>query len=732
MEPLTRIDYRDPATHDPRLTQTTMPDSLVDYEKYLRPWTRAHLSALHARGVASGLEVRATPGATGVRVRPGVAVTATGDHVVLAATPGRAVVGGTRVPVPETGVTVPTTGLNGDHVLRVSPKETFEVRVIEGGERQVQDHTPELTLRPAGGAPTGPDEVVLARVTLAGGTVTALDVGERVPSAGTTRVPRSQVGPSGSDLAVTDDAAATLRHVAGSGLTLTAGGRFTVEAEAFALTGPSGTMTLAPGRLGFAGSVEVANGLAVKGGALDAQQGLRVTGGTVTAAAIGPTDTTAGLRLTGPLTLDGAVTVTGGALTLNDVTPTAGQLTVSKGLRVTGGSLDAQQGAQVTGALSVSGDLKAERVAPAGAQLEVTKGLRVGGGVVEAQKGLTVTGALTVNGGALTVNEITSTAAQVTVSKGVAVTGGLLDAQKGLRVVGDLAVDKITPAGAQLEVAKGLRVGGGVVEAQKGLTVTGALTVNGGALTVNEITPTAAQVTVSKGVAVTGGLLDAQKGLRVVGDLAVDQITPAGTQLEVTKGFKVSGGNLTVDQDVKARTVEVNAELRTTSSGGNIFTMSSRTDGRWRLSGVTGAGAVDRIVVAADGKVGIGPAAPNFALDVQGVVCAQSYCNPSDARLKSDVAPLHDVLGRLATVRGVRFRSTLDGDDRTRVGVVAQEVETGFPELVVSAGPDDMKAVDYGGFVGVLVAAVHELDARNADLARRLAVLEDEAAEGDG
>jgi hypothetical protein len=52
--------------------------------------------------------------------------------------------------------------------------------------------------------------------------------------------------------------------------------------------------------------------------------------------------------------------------------------------------------------------------------------------------------------------------------------------------------------------------------------------------------------------------------------------------------------------------------------------------------------------------------------------------------------------------------------------VLAQQMARAFPELVVPMGTDDLLAVDYAGLAGVLVGAVNELRAANADLAHRL------------
>jgi hypothetical protein len=113
---------------------------------------------------------------------------------------------------------------------------------------------------------------------------------------------------------------------------------------------------------------------------------------------------------------------------------------------------------------------------------------------------------------------------------------------------------------------------------------------------------------------------------------------------------------------------------------------------------------------------------PRFAIHENG----DTYINPnggrliiagvtytaSDAQLKHDIEPVADVLRKVAGMRGVSYRLARS-DDRHRVlGVIAQDVERVFPELVTESGRDGYKAVDYGGLTAVLIEAVKELTAR--------------------
>jgi Chaperone of endosialidase len=101
----------------------------------------------------------------------------------------------------------------------------------------------------------------------------------------------------------------------------------------------------------------------------------------------------------------------------------------------------------------------------------------------------------------------------------------------------------------------------------------------------------------------------------------------------------------------------------------------------------------------------------------------------SDARLKTDVAPITGALAKLQEIRGVAFsRHTPDipfdrSIQRRDVGVIAQEVEAVFPELVDS-GSGRYKGVNYIGLTGVLIEASKELKENYDMLRRRIEALE--------
>ena len=83
----------------------------------------------------------------------------------------------------------------------------------------------------------------------------------------------------------------------------------------------------------------------------------------------------------------------------------------------------------------------------------------------------------------------------------------------------------------------------------------------------------------------------------------------------------------------------------------------------------------------------------------------------SDQTLKKDIATINNALDLCGKLRGVSYKWIKD--DKPSIGVIAQEVEAHIPEIVTTTQLDgaDIKSVDYGKIVGVLINAVNELKA---------------------
>ncbi len=87
----------------------------------------------------------------------------------------------------------------------------------------------------------------------------------------------------------------------------------------------------------------------------------------------------------------------------------------------------------------------------------------------------------------------------------------------------------------------------------------------------------------------------------------------------------------------------------------------------------------------------------------------------SDERLKDNIQPLGSTLNKLHQIEGKTYSFKKDEEHTPKIGVLAQEVQGVFPELVTE-GADGILSVNYQGLVPVLINAINEQDAKIAAL----------------
>ena len=79
----------------------------------------------------------------------------------------------------------------------------------------------------------------------------------------------------------------------------------------------------------------------------------------------------------------------------------------------------------------------------------------------------------------------------------------------------------------------------------------------------------------------------------------------------------------------------------------------------------------------------------------------------SDLRLKANIVSLGSTLAKLLLIDGKRY--TMKKNGKQKIGVLAQDIQKVFPELVTT-DDKDMLAVNYQGLVPVLINAIKEQD----------------------
>ncbi|MDP1688980.1 MAG: tail fiber domain-containing protein, partial [bacterium] len=153
------------------------------------------------------------------------------------------------------------------------------------------------------------------------------------------------------------------------------------------------------------------------------------------------------------------------------------------------------------------------------------------------------------------------------------------------------------------------------------------------------------------------------------------------------------------------------------------------------------------LVIDKNGNVGIGTSTPADKLQVFGDVrigtsaasgCVKNFnytswwgACPSDLRIKKNLVPLVGSLDKLVELKPTYFNWRADefpqlylSGDITNLGLIAQDVEKVFPELV-STGEDGFKRVNYSSDLLMrVIQSVTELNAENDSIQARIKALE--------
>jgi hypothetical protein len=108
-------------------------------------------------------------------------------------------------------------------------------------------------------------------------------------------------------------------------------------------------------------------------------------------------------------------------------------------------------------------------------------------------------------------------------------------------------------------------------------------------------------------------------------------------------------------------------------------------------------------------------------LEVKGSVLVSS-----DARLKANIVSLGATLAKLLLIDGKSY--TMKKDGKQNIGVLAQDIQKVFPELV-STDDRDMLAVNYQGLVPVLINAMKEQQAEIDELKKQDAKMKEQQSD---
>jgi hypothetical protein len=118
-----------------------------------------------------------------------------------------------------------------------------------------------------------------------------------------------------------------------------------------------------------------------------------------------------------------------------------------------------------------------------------------------------------------------------------------------------------------------------------------------------------------------------------------------------------------------------------------------------------------------EGSVGIGTANPTMKLYVNGSAGGIGSWDGSDIRWKKNIQTIPAALERITKLRGVSYEWRKDEfkdknfDKGKQLGLVAQEVEKVFPELIKDV--DGYEHLSYNGLMAPVIEAIKELKSEN-------------------
>ncbi|MBF0198783.1 MAG: tail fiber domain-containing protein [Planctomycetes bacterium] len=239
-----------------------------------------------------------------------------------------------------------------------------------------------------------------------------------------------------------------------------------------------------------------------------------------------------------------------------------------------------------------------------------------------------------------------------------------------------------------------------------------------------------------------------------------------------------SSGNFTnvyaTQMYVKSNNVQPELKIEELNGGGSAqfsITNSSRewwlqadsSPDKFYISNMT-LGTPAMVIDGSNNYVGISNDAPTVALDVNGDINSSTgnyysgvltdfylalqndgnlvlYYNggpiwsagssTSDIRLKRDIKEMESVLGAIQSLKVIRFKYTTDLIDQSpQIGLIAQQVEEKYPELVYT-GADGRKLLHYDKISAILIkgmqeqqSQIQELKKENEGLKNRLNKIE--------
>jgi hypothetical protein len=190
------------------------------------------------------------------------------------------------------------------------------------------------------------------------------------------------------------------------------------------------------------------------------------------------------------------------------------------------------------------------------------------------------------------------------------------------------------------------------------------------------------------------------------GNIVGSVTPPSNGYLSVGNAYVSSGGDAAVFSTYIYTTNGGTSYTAATQTVGGVYKISGQTHNWYTHNGSVTPVLTTVLTLASTGD-----------LTATGYVQANS-----DLKLKTNIKTIDNALDKVCKLRGVEFdRIDIEGNPR-QIGVIAQEIEEVFPELV-STNDEGTKSVAYGNLVGALIESIKELKMEINDLKSEIAEL---------
>ena len=121
-----------------------------------------------------------------------------------------------------------------------------------------------------------------------------------------------------------------------------------------------------------------------------------------------------------------------------------------------------------------------------------------------------------------------------------------------------------------------------------------------------------------------------------------------------------------------------------------------------------------------------------MSLDTSGNLAIAGSYTSSDINLKTNIEELPNVLNVLSDIKPIKYkykRDIKEGIDTVNIGLIAQEVEKHFPELILENSIHDteeqkFKSLNYNGMIPILLKSIQELSSKVNELQQKIEELE--------